>query len=35
LTYNLLNYQDEDDRESYFQEIIGEIQPDLIVCQEV
>ena len=35
LTYNLLNYQDEDDRESYFQEIIGEIQPDLIVCQEI
>ena len=35
LTYNLLNYEDEDDRESYYQEIIGEIQPDLIVCQEV
>ena len=35
MTYNLLNYGDDDDRESYFQEIIGEIQPDLIVCQEV
>ena len=35
MTYNLLNYQDDDDRESYYQEIIGEIQPDLIVCQEV
>ena len=35
MTYNLLNYQDEDDRESYYQEIIGEIQPDLIVCQEI
>ena len=35
LTYNLLNYGDDDDRESYYQEIIGEIQPDLIVCQEV
>jgi len=35
LTYNLLNYGDDDDRESYYQEIIGEIQPDLIVCQEI
>ncbi|HIB72868.1 MAG TPA: hypothetical protein EYO50_03010, partial [Candidatus Marinimicrobia bacterium] len=35
MTYNLLNYGDDDDRESYYQEIIGEIQPDLIVCQEV
>ena len=35
LTYNLLNYENEDDREPYYQEIIGEIQPDLIVCQEV
>jgi len=35
LTYNLLNYGDDDDRESYYQEIIDEIQPDLIVCQEV
>ena len=35
LTYNLLNYEDEDDREPYYQEIIGEIQPDLIVCQEI
>ena len=35
LTYNLLNYQDEDDREGYYQLIIDEIQPDIIVCQEV
>ena len=35
MTYNLLNYGDDDDRESYYQEIIGEIQPDLIVCQEI
>ena len=35
LTYNILNYEDEDDREPYYQEIIGEIQPDLIVCQEI
>ena len=35
LTYNLLSYEDEDDRESYYQEIIGEIQPDLMVCQEI
>ena len=35
LTYNLLNYDDEDDRESYYQLIINEIQPDILVCQEV
>ena len=35
LTYNLLNYEDEDDREGYYQLIIDEIQPDIIVCQEV
>ena len=35
LTYNLLNYENEDDREPYYQELIGEIQPDLIVCQEI
>ncbi|SVD21304.1 uncharacterized protein METZ01_LOCUS374158, partial [marine metagenome] len=35
LTYNLLNYNDEDDREPYYQLIINEIQPDIIVCQEV
>ena len=33
LTYNLLNYEDEDDREPYYQLIINEIQPDIIVCQ--
>jgi len=35
LTYNLLNYEDENDREPYYQLIINEIQPDIIVCQEV
>ncbi|MEC8839854.1 MAG: endonuclease/exonuclease/phosphatase family protein, partial [Candidatus Neomarinimicrobiota bacterium] len=35
LTYNLLNYNDEDDREPHYQLIINEIQPDIIVCQEV
>ena len=35
LTYNLLNYEDEDDREPYYQLIINEIEPDIIVCQEV
>ncbi|MEC9273931.1 MAG: lamin tail domain-containing protein, partial [Candidatus Neomarinimicrobiota bacterium] len=35
LTYNLLNYDDEDDREPHYQLIINEIQPDIIVCQEV
>ena len=35
LSYNLLNYEDENDRESYYQLIINEIQPHIIVCQEV
>ena len=35
LTYNLLNYEDEDDREPLYQLIIDEIQPDIIICQEV
>jgi len=35
LTYNLLNYDDEDDREPHYQLIINEIEPDIIVCQEV
>ena len=35
LTYNLLSYEDEDDREPHYQLIINEIEPDIIVCQEV
>ena len=35
LTYNLLNYEDENDREPHYQLIINEIEPDIIVCQEV
>jgi len=30
-----LNYDDEDDREPHYQLIINEIEPDIIVCQEV
>mgnify|MGYP001030484686 CR=1 FL=1 len=34
MTYNILYYDDEE-RESYYQTIIYEIKPDILVCQEV
>ena len=35
MTYNVLHYDGENDRDSFFKEIIGQIEPDLIVCQEI
>jgi len=35
ITYNLLNYQDEDDREDDLISVIEYIEPDLIIAQEV
>ena len=35
MTYNLLNYQDDNDRESDFALIINQTQPDIIIAQEV
>ena len=35
MTYNLLNYQDENSREDDYALIIDFIQPDLIVAQEI
>jgi len=35
MTYNLLNYQDDNDRESDYINIISSIEPNLIVAQEV
>ncbi len=35
VTYNLLNFSDEDDREDDFITIIEYIQPDIIIAQEV
>ena len=35
LTYNLLNYEDEDSREDDYISIVNYIEPDLIVAQEV
>ncbi len=35
MTYNLLNFEDENDREGDFRSIISIIEPDLIVVQEV
>ncbi|HIB05232.1 MAG TPA: hypothetical protein EYO18_05830 [Candidatus Marinimicrobia bacterium] len=34
MTYNIL-YDDGEERESYYQTIIYEIKPDILVCQEV
>ena len=35
LTYNLLNYEDEDDREDDFITVIEYVEPDIIIAQEV
>ena len=35
MTYNLLNYQDDNDRESDFILIIDQTQPDIIIAQEI
>ena len=35
MTYNLLNYQDDNAREAYYIDIISEIEPNLIVAQEI
>ena len=35
MTYNLLNYQDDNDRESDFILIIDQTQPDMIIAQEI
>jgi endonuclease/exonuclease/phosphatase family metal-dependent hydrolase len=35
LTYNILNYSDDDSREQNYISILDEIQPDLIVVQEI
>ena len=35
MTYNLLNFEDEDDREANFISILDFVEPDLIVAQEV
>ena len=35
MTYNLLNFEDENDRENDFRSIISLIEPDLIIVQEV
>ena len=35
LTYNLLNYQNEDDREDDFITVIEYVEPDIIIAQEV
>ena len=35
MTYNLLNYEDEDSRENDYISIVNYIEPDLIVAQEV
>jgi len=35
MTYNVLHYDGENDRDPFFKEIIGQIEPDLIVCQEI
>jgi len=35
LTYNLLNYEDEDSREDDYISIVNNIEPDLIVAQEL
>ena len=35
MTYNVLHYDGENDRDPYFKEIIYQIEPDLIVCQEI
>ena len=35
MTYNLLNFSDENEREDDFIEIIEFIQPDIIIAQEV
>ena len=35
MTYNLLNFEDENDREYDFISIIDIIHPDLIVAQEI
>ena len=35
LTYNLLNYEDEDDREDDYITVIEYVEPDIIIAQEV
>ena len=35
MTYNLLNFEDENDRENDFRTIISIIEPDLIIVQEI
>ena len=35
VTYNLLNFSDENDREDDFRSIIEHIDPDIIIAQEV
>jgi len=35
LTYNLLNYEDEDEREDDFITVIEYVEPDIIIAQEV
>ena len=35
MTYNVLNYDGDNDRDSYFIEIINEIEPSIIILQEI
>ncbi len=35
LTYNILNYEDEDDREDDYITVIGYVEPDIIIIQEI
>ncbi len=35
MTYNVLHYDGEDNRDIFYQTIINQIQPDLLVCQEI
>ena len=35
MTYNLLNFQDENDREDDFVAIIDFVEPDLIIAEEI
>ena len=35
LTYNILNYQDEDDREDDYITVLGYVEPDIIIIQEI
>ena len=35
MTYNILNYQDDNEREDHYIEIVSDIDPNLIVVQEL